>query len=209
MNLYDTLMTEFLRDAKTVLQEKDKYIRTKFLNSPEVDGFYKERAKGIATWSITEPILKFIIFTELCDKYKMRPEDCTYKNSELLDLALFVEEQNELEFAEIGIEMKWAALTKKSLLASRSLKSLKADFVKIKKSATAHNYLLQFILHEPSIEVQLETLENQVASECDGRSLRYFAPAIVGIEQFSTWISNETDVQMFSLLLWKVQKKES
>lgn len=208
MNLYDTLMTEFLRDAKTALQEKDKYIRRKFLNSPEVDGFYKERAKGIATWSITEPILKFIIFTELCDKYKMRPEDCTYKSSELLDLALFVEEQNEIEFAEIGIEMKWAVLTKKSLLVSSSLKSLKADFVKIKKSATAHNYLLQFILHEPSVEIQLETLENQVVAECDGRSLRYFTPAIVGIEQFPTWLSNETDVQMFSLLLWKVNKKD-
>ena len=208
MYSYDALMIEFLRDAKTALQEKDKYIRGKFLSSPDVDDFYKERAKGIATWSITEPILKFIIFTELCDKYKMRPEDCTYKSSELLDLALFVEEQDEIQSAEIGIEMKWAALTKKSLLASKSLKCLMADFNKIKKSATIHNYLLQFILHEAGVVIQSEALENQVVAECDGRSLRYFTPAIVGTEQFATWISNEADIKMFSLVLWKVNKKD-
>ena len=47
MNLYDALMTEFLRDARTVLQEKDKYIRGKFLKSPEIDGFYKKGEKEI------------------------------------------------------------------------------------------------------------------------------------------------------------------
>lgn len=209
MYSYDVFMAEFLRDARTVLQEKDKYIRGKFLKSPEIDGFYKERAKGIATWSITEPILKFIIFTELCDKYKMRPEDTTYKSSELLDLSLFVEEQDEVNPAEIGVEMKWAALTQRNLFASWSLENLMSDFVKIKKSTTTHNYLLQFILHGHEKEIQPDVLENQIVSEYDGRSLRYFTPKLIGIEQFPTWISNETDVQMFSLLLWKVQKKES
>ena len=203
---YDETMRAFIKDVKVVLQEKDAYIRNKFLNSPEVNGFYKDRGKGIATWSVTEPILKFIIFTELCDKYKMRPEDSTYKSSELLDLALFVDEQDEINPAEIGIEMKWAEFTKESLLTSGSLALLVEDFIKIKKSMTANNYLMQFILHKNSVEVNPLRLEQQINDTYDRRSFRYYAPQVIGIEQFPTWVSNEKDTKTFTLLLWKVEK---
>lgn len=207
MERYDRFMKRFLGDVSSVLQERDEYIRNKFLNSPDAAEFYKDRVKGIFTWSVTEPILKFLIFTELCDKYKMRPEDNTYKDSKLLDLSLFVDEQNEENAAEIGVEMKWAGLTKKNLLTSASLQCLVDDFTKIKNSTTSNNYLLQFLVHNPTLEIIPEQLEEQVVMQYDKRSFRYFAPKVVGVEQFPIWLADETNSNVFSLLLWKVKKQ--
>ena len=202
----DDAAINFVRDVKQVLCEKDAYIRGKFLNSPELNGFYKDRYKGITTWSVTEPILKFIIITELCDKYKLLPEDRGYEGRQLLDLSLYIDEQDERNHAEIGIEMKWSALTKNSLMTSGSLECFVSDFIKIKKCMTDHKYLLQFVRHSPSIEIQPTKLEQQILDQYDNRSFRYFSTRVISVEQFPIWGANEAETETFSLLLWKVGK---
>jgi len=203
---YDNIMKTFVRDVKRVLQEQDLHIRNKFLKSPAVDGFYKDRHKGIATWSTTEPILKYLIFTELCDKYKMRQEDRAYKGSKLLDLSLFIDEENEWEPAEIGIEMKWAALTKNSRMTAGSLQCFVEDFVKIKEAMATHKYLLQFATHDPCLEIHPENIEQQLLEVYNKLSFRYFSLKGLCVEQFSILGSKEDEPVMFSLLLWKVEK---
>jgi hypothetical protein len=203
---YDTIAKAFVQDAKRVLEEHDIHVRNKFFRSSEVDGFYKDRYKGIATWSTNEPILKYILFTELCDKYKMRPEDRAYNGAKLLDLSLFVDERNESNQAEIGIEMKWAAITNKSLMTAGSLQCFVDDFVKIKDAMATHKYLLQFAHHKPTVKIDPIKIEQQIIEQKDKRAFRYFSTKIISIEQFLTRGSNEEEQIMFSILLWKVQK---
>jgi len=63
---------EFLEDCTIALEKWDLDVRMKILNSSYANTFYSEFWKGIGVWSITEPIIKFIIFTDLCGKYQIR-----------------------------------------------------------------------------------------------------------------------------------------
>lgn len=207
MNLCDKLVNQFFDDVKMILEKEDLCIRNKFIKSELASNFYKDRWKGIGTWSITEPIIKFIIFKELCDKYKIRPEDNAYNNSKFLDLAIYLDEENETNHAEIGIELKWVSITKQSKMSSQSLQNFADDFVKIKNSKTKNNYLMQFGFVDRDIEIDICKLENQVSEEIDGRLLRKFVPMILAENDFTTWASNEYDLKKFILIMWKVVEK--
>jgi len=82
------------------------------------------------------------------------------------------------------------------------------DFVKIKKSQTKYNYLLYFATHDNFLIINASKLEQQIIDAYDGRQLRYFTPSLIKIEHFTTWFSSENDTKTFSLLLWKIKKRQ-
>ena len=129
---------KFAKDAVFALQKHDSLLRIK-LQRPEVKDFYYDEFEGIGIWSITEPILKYIIFSDLCDIYYMQSEYGDYYGSaEKLDLALFNNDnpRNKWENAQpdVAIEMKWTGFTKKGSFYSGWIKQLKSDVEKMLQS---------------------------------------------------------------------------
>ena len=84
----DKFVIGFCKDCLSVLKDYDRLLHTN-LQETKFPTFYKYDVKGVSVYSVTEPILKFIIFTSLCRKYQIWPEGGFYKGRELLDIALF------------------------------------------------------------------------------------------------------------------------
>ncbi|MGE5574810.1 MAG: hypothetical protein ACM3UL_01630 [Ignavibacteria bacterium] len=198
-------MLEFLNDASKALQYWDNYVRDKFLNSFHRDTFYKNYWKGLGTWSVTEPILKFFLYIELCNKYRIRPEDWVYNDSKLLDFGIYVDKDEDSKIPEVAVEMKWVKFTQKGLLTSNSIQSMVNDFVKLKKVASPNKYIMQFAITEVGMKIDPRMLDNQMVEEIDGRITKKYIPQVVGVKTFPTYLSDETDQRNFSIILWEIQ----
>lgn len=171
--------------------------------------FYKYDAKGISVYSVTEPILKFIIFSSLCLKYQIWPESSFYNSKELLDIALFSKPikniDNEIE-PDIAIEIKWAYVTKSGKLNKWSLTSLINDVYKLhKRCETLNKYVMQFlVLKDYNTEISNAILEEQVYNEIDKRKIRGKQVSFCFKSYFDTHGKDENEKWKFYLLLWKI-----
>lgn len=143
-----------INDAIEVLQNYDLQIRKKMLNGNNKN-FYIYDAKGIGVYSITEPIIKFLIYTNLSDKYRMLSERTFYEDKKILDLALFYKHLSDDEIAnlnvdwdpDIAIEMKWAGMMNDGNLYSGWLNQIKLDIEKMNKLISIENkYFMLFTL---------------------------------------------------------------
>ncbi|MCR8644453.1 hypothetical protein NV379_17500 [Paenibacillus sp. N1-5-1-14] len=205
--LPDTFMRTFLLDMKQALMNWDERIRAQYLSSPYKDTFYKDYYKGIGTWSVTEPIIKFLVYVELLPKYKIRPEDYAYSNKKILDLALYTKLEDHSYISEIGIELKWARFKKNGLMYQASLQSLINDFVKMKALANEHKYFIQHAISDLGIVLDIENLNQQVLQQTDGRLLRTYIPELIAIESFEIWGASRETKKNFNLCLWKIHRK--
>jgi hypothetical protein len=60
----------FGEDCLRVLKEYDNTLYNNLMQS-QYPEFYRLDSKGIGVYSITQPILKFIIFSSLCKEYQL------------------------------------------------------------------------------------------------------------------------------------------
>ncbi|PKM41782.1 MAG: hypothetical protein CVV03_11580 [Firmicutes bacterium HGW-Firmicutes-8] len=202
----EQFMLVFLNDASEALKRCDRQIRDKFLSSHHKETFYRDYGKGLDTWSATEIIAKFLLYIELCPKYRIRPEDWGYKDSKLLDFAMYVQTEDDSEIPDVGVEMKWARFTREGKLTSDSLQLLVDDFVKIKKAVTPYKFLMQFAVNDPEIKLDFRRLNQQIEKEIDGRLLRKMIPVFFGTRSFSI-ASSERKQKNFTTVLWRVVEK--
>ncbi|MDT3429259.1 hypothetical protein J2Z22_004860 [Paenibacillus forsythiae] len=203
----ERFIKSFLIDVKNSLIKWDELIRNNYMDSMYKDNFYKEYGKGLDTWSVTEPILKFLIYIELLKKYKIRPEDHAYNDNKMLDFALYTELTDHCYISEIGIELKWAVFTKKGLLNQRSLQTLINDFVKMKELKNQYKYFIQHSITDQKVIVNQDILNKQILNDVDGRLMRKYIPRVISIESFEVWGSNEEIKKNFNLCLWAIQRR--
>lgn len=196
---------KFLDDCAEALKGRDVALRTKLLNSAYSKGFYNNFWKGLGIRSITEPIIKFLIFSELCSKYQIISEDNSYNDSKLLDLALYIEPIDYLDEqeAEVGIELKWTKLTKNGRQYTRGIDSFLSDFNKMKKASNRHKYIIQLAFAEKKIELNLTEFNDQMSEIIDGRSIKKIRPNAIKIAYFPTW-DDSYETQNFVMVLWKL-----
>ncbi|GMK41272.1 hypothetical protein PCCS19_43280 [Paenibacillus sp. CCS19] len=199
-------MQAFFQDFKDALVKWDLVIRDNFMSSDHKDTFYSNYGKGLDTWSITEPIIKFLAYTELCKVYKIRPEDHAYNDGRMLDYSVYIQSDDHDTISEIGIELKWGAFTRKGLQKSSSIRSLINDFVKMKELQNDHKYFIQHSISSLELELQIEALNNQITDEVDGRLIRKWIPRLIDIKSFEI-VGAMNEAKRFNLLLWSVEKR--
>ena len=141
----EQFIVNFCQDALSGLKSFDRKMRNKFTKGEETGAtskFYKGYLKGISIYSITEPIIKWLIYTNLCDRYCMRTEHLT-DDGKYLDLALSINPDFD---PNIAIEMKWAGFRKNGSLYENSRLNMIDDAVKLHKMSFSYKYLMQFAI---------------------------------------------------------------
>jgi hypothetical protein len=206
----DEMMKNFVRESKEVLQTYDKYIYGK-LTTSKCEDFYNEEWKGIGVWGIAEPILRFIISTELCGNYRIVPEYQYDDGSKCrADLVLYLDDNKYKEKLppDIVIEMKWGSIRKQDdpgSLSQWSINKFEEDLKKIRDhSDSAHNYILQVLFAPREIRLNKKKLENQIMNDVDGRTLRYLDISLLTVESCNTHSTDKekTDYSCW-LICWK------
>ena len=137
----------------------------------------------------------------------IRPEDNSYNDSKLLDLALYIEPIEKLEdqIAEVGIELKWTKLTQQGRQYQNSFAKFLDDFSKIKNAFNPHKYILQLAIADINASINIQTLNEQVHEEVDGRSLRKFFPKAIKITSFLT-LDQSSHNHKFVMILWSIEQ---
>lgn len=138
-----------------------------------------------------------MIYIELCRKYKIIPEENSYKDLKRLDLAVYIK---DYEPAEIGIELKWVKFTKEGRLRQYNLDKFKDDFVKIKAAPNHLKYIIQFGLTNSILSA--DVLNKQI-DDFDGRIVRTLKPKVIKINSFKTMTGKEET--NFVLVLWEIK----
>ncbi len=209
--IVDKYMKEFSNECLEVLKTYDQRIRDNLTLTVHKD-FYGF-AKGIAVYSITEPIIKFLIFSSLCKQYMIWPEVGEfYKDKKYLDLALYL--PNELkqlvnsseDEPDIAIEMKWGGLKKTGEFMKWGLTNFIDDMLKLHKNCNIRNkYIMQFIILHNDIEINGEILREQILSSVDKRSFRGKDIELVYMNYFETHGVNDSELWPFYIVLWKIK----
>ena len=90
MSKVKLLMERFCQEALTELNSYDTKLRNRIIRGETGNpgNFYSYHQKGLSIYSITEPIIKWLIFTSLIDRYCMLPEHWT-SSGKYLDMALY------------------------------------------------------------------------------------------------------------------------
>lgn len=206
----DQYVINFCKDCLEVLRKQDEELRNNLANS-QYALFYKYDNKGINVYSITEPILKFFIFSSLCSKYQIWPEgNAFYKDKQLLDLALFsqrIENIDEEIEPDIAIEMKWADFTRAGRFYKWSIDNSVDDLYKLKKDCTVKNkYLMQFGRCNTEVEWKPDELLEQLLNRFDKRKIRGKQIRYIFGDSFNTCNSEiNADQRKFNILLWKIE----
>jgi hypothetical protein len=211
MDDIDGFVVDFCKESMAVLEYFDTKTRENLENS-EFKDFYKYDIKGIGVRSITELILKFLIFSSLCKSYQLWPETSQfYKDRKILDLALFKrkienwEMEDENVLPEIAIEFTWGSLIKTGEFNSWSLQNIIDDILKLHKFCLVENkFILQFMILDDDIEFSDEELLNQVNSSIDKRKFRNGCLALLYDDYFKTQGSDKSVKRKFYILLWKI-----
>lgn len=205
----EELMIEFCNDSLEALKNYDNTIYENISQSlyPE---FYRKDVKGIGIYSITEPILKFIIYSSLCSKYQMWPESSFYKDKELLDIAMFSDVVDDIEIEiepDIAIEMKWVAFTKSGEFYKQSLQNMVADIEKLHTKCDIQNkYIMQFsVVKSDNHKINDSVLSEQVFLGIDKRKVKKKNIDLIYHDYFNTRGWNEADIWRFYILLWKIE----
>jgi hypothetical protein len=197
MNRSRKFIIQFFDEATEALIKWDKYIRQQFLNSIYRDTFYEPSYKGLGAKSIAERFIQTLIYIELCKKYRISPEDNSYKGLKRLDLAVYI---NGYEPAEVGIELKWVRFTKAGRLWQYHFDKFKEEFVKIKAAPNPNKYILQLGLTDVTINANVL---NQQIDDFDGRTLRTLKPKVLKVNSFKT-LTNDKETN-FVLVLWEIK----
>lgn len=211
MNKLDKYMCSFCNDAIKALKKYDEEIKQNIMGS-EYQLYYSEFPKGIYVRSLTEPILKFILFTKLCNSHKMLPEAYGfYPGKQLLDLAIqspFIKEEstfNEQRF-DIAIEMKWGAIKSDGNQLRWSVSSSIDDILKLHKNCTIENkYFMQFILEEKENLFNSDSMKSQILNAMDRRNFKNKSIEFVCNNSFYTQGFESNEFWKFNILLWKIQ----
>ena len=203
----DKYITSFCKDCITVLQKHDAEIRENLLGSDHAS-FYKYDNKGIGLYSITEPILKFLIFADLCQKYQIWPEGTFYRGRNLLDIAMYskkVENIDERKAPDIAIEMKWADFTKSGMFFKWAMTNCIDDIYKIHKECDIENkYIMQFVRCDEAINWHPHILRDQLLGEIDKRKIKGKQIEFVYSESFDTCGATVENKEKFYILIWKI-----
>ena len=209
--ILDKYMKEFCNESLEVLKTYDQRIRDNLLLNENKD-FYSF-PKGLTVWSITEPILKFLIFSSLCKKYMIWPEAGEfYKEKKFLDLALFLPNdlKHQIDSSEdepdIAIEMKWGGLKKTGEFMKWGLNNFIDDMLKLHKSCTIKNkFIMQFIVLHNDIEIDGDVLKDQILSNVDKRKFRGKDIELLYANYFKTLGFSENELWPFYIVLWKIK----
>lgn len=194
---------DFCKDVKNALMEQDRFMFQKMTHE-KVSIFYESDWRGLGFFSITEPILKYIIVSKLTDKYLMWSEYKYKKSKKLLDLALLLDEQGcKSEYAEpdTAIEMKWGAVTKNGILKEHSVDTLINDFIKMKKCDIKNKYLMQFFITD--LDINGEIVRKELISWIDKRSFKSNYQVIFN-ESFVTDAGTEKTNSKFHIIVWEI-----
>jgi hypothetical protein len=203
----DEYVKEFCIDSLKALKEYDEKLKTNIEGS-KYQKFYSDFPRGIFIRSITEPVLKFIIFSSLCKKHKMFPEASGYyKGKQLLDLALsspFLDKGSD--YADIAIEMKWGRIKKTGEFAKWSLDFIQKDLLKLHKFCTIENkYMMQFMYMDYDVKIDKETLKSQILYYIDKRKFRNKEMELIYDDYFETCELDLNKKNKFFILLWKIK----
>ena len=205
----DKYVEAFCKDAIKVIKQYNSEIYAR-LERKAVKEFYAEDWKGIGIYSITEPILKWIIFSNLCHKYRMSPE-CSnfYADGKLLDLCLYLTDDYE-KAPDIAIEMKWAGFRNDKRPSAGWLKQMISDVTKLYQAKTPSNkYFMQFAFISQSEWRNLdEKIENTLTDFNNSRKAHKFRNGKLEFltkERFLTTDNNDKRV-CFVMLVWKIAK---
>lgn len=204
----DEKFKEFCGDSLNVLKKYDEDIRNRII-SGNVKEFYKLDHKGILLNSITEPILKYLIYSNLCNKYMMWSESPAYKTSEHLDLAIYLEPTKSADNliysdkAEIAIEMKWGGICKNDTFNKWTIKTVTSDSIKLRKSKIQNKYFMQFISSDKQISnTAIENITDQIYKYI--KSKRYkLSLENVFCDYFISHDSDDKEI-CFYIFAWKL-----
>lgn len=206
----DQYVSAFCKDCMDVLKKHDEEIRNNLLTS-EHASFYEYDRKGIGVGSITEPIVKFMIFGDLCKKYPIWPECSRYygDSRKILDIALFAKDKADLEEEvdpDVAIELKWAEFTKEGNFKKWSLDNCVEDLYKLHKMCEIPNkYVMQFAVADPLIQWRCDTLQQQILGQFDKRKIKGKSIRFVFSDSFDTCGKNIEERRKFYVLLWKIE----
>ena len=206
----DLLMERFCQDALSELKSYDRKLRNKLIRGEETattHGFYTNFPKGISIYGVTEPIIKWLIFTGLCDKYCMNTEYWT-SDGKFLDLALSVNPDSD--FLDIAIEMKWAGFRKKDGRIYENYRlSMIDDAVKLHKMNIPYKYLMQFAILS---EDEYKRIDFKATYDdfhiFDKRQFRngVLSPAPIFKNSFPTW-DKDSNPRRFAMFVWEVSRQ--
>jgi hypothetical protein len=204
-------MKKFVEESKKALKSYDERIYQNLTQS-ECEAFYDQEWKGIGVWGIAEPILRFIIFTELCTKYRLVSE-YQYDDGSTCraDLALYLDDKKykQKKVPDVIIEMKWGNVRKQDdpgSLSQWSINKFEEDLRKIRDhSDSEHNYILQVLFAPRELKLNKKKLQNQIMNDVDGRSLRSFNISLLTVEKFNTHSTEKVKIDYSCwLICWKL-----
>lgn len=200
----DKFMQEFCKDSIRALRKEDKILKENF-EKTRYKSFYSDFSKGIYFRSMTEPILKYIIFKELIKKHKMWPEaGWFYKDRSVLDLGIsspYNPNADDIYSADVAIEMKWGGINKNGVLHTWSQSSLQSDIIKmINNCEIANKYFMQFIvIKKDEREINITNIRKEVKDKHEEINLRP-----IFCEHFKTLGIEPGEYWKFYIILWKV-----
>ena len=206
-------MTTFCIDMLNALKSQDMRVTKHLLNSKVAD-FYSGDSKGLGLFGTCERDLQYIIFTELCQSYRLYPEYVgAYSDKQRIDLALWsvTGATYEDDAPDIAIEMKWAGFTQAGELSSRACQSMVNDVLKMKRCNVQNRFFMQCAITESKLPLDdnkrksnLEKNANEIFYKNQFRN-HYLRLSFWG--SFET-IGNQGQTKYFNLLLWKVCKTD-
>ena len=200
----DNIAYEFFDDFAIVLKKWNHRINSNIAFSIH-DQFYKGYENtGISIWSITEPVLKFLAFYELCIKYKIRLEDHVYGDTtKLMDISLFVDSESDEDNAEYGFELKRVNFTNAGILDATSIDKLISEFEKIKLADVKFRYMIHLGSHSNKIDVTIDNLKDQVLKTIDQRLFRRFKLQPLAVKRFPLCSEEDCTINdYFYMILW-------
>lgn len=207
----DSYLIDFCKDCLSALKEQDQVIKNNFESSIYKE-YYKGFPKGLYVRSITEPILKFMIFSSLSRKHRMFPEDSDcYEGQQLLDLAIYsplMKGEVTTEYIpDIAIEMKWGGLKSAGDFRQWSVNSVTEDVLKLHKNCLVENQcVMQFIvLQNDSATFDVKELRSQIISKIDKRKFRNKDIKLVFCDYFQTCGYSLEELWKFFIILWRIK----
>lgn len=218
LNKYDEHVLKFLEDAINILKEYDReiYGKLSYSKHDSMIGW-----KGIGKWSITEPVIKFLIYLGLCEKYILYPEKpYSIDPKKHMDLAIYLSEDDyleeddpELDVSPIAIEIKWSGITKKKKQFDVwTIKQLYESIKKLKLYSKSKNkYILQIGFYEKenfANDINIKRLSKSTINRMNGRTLRNLNTEIIKVFKFETEgehiEGNQFKKYYFYFILWKM-----
>ncbi|MDR0406199.1 MAG: hypothetical protein LBH54_05290 [Clostridiales bacterium] len=205
----DEYLKKFCDDAIKAIKMYDKEISNN-VNKRIVKDFYKDFWRGIGISSATEPVIKWIVFSKLCLKYKMWSEcPCFYSDKKQLDLGIYLED--DYETPDIAIEMKWAGFSADHRLFSNRLEHMINDVTKMYKPKVHSNkYFMQFAFINKNawhnIDEIIENVQNDFDNRTKSHQFRNGKLSFFTKRKFLPADVEHKDVY-FVMLVWKITTK--